>query len=78
MDFDITEPELKKLADDYGKVTHIDISMRQSGINRGFATVYFETKNQALSFMNFMNGLTYKERKLSAHYILKSKKTWRE
>ena len=42
MDFDIDERELMKLASDFGTITHIDMFMRESGINRGFANVYFK------------------------------------
>lgn len=66
------------MANDYGTVTYVDIPMRLNGINRGFATVYFEKKTEALSFINFIDGFLYKDRKLSAHYIEKPKKKWRE
>lgn len=48
LDYDITKEELKKLAADYGGLSHIDISERHTGINKGFATVYFQERQSAL------------------------------
>lgn len=47
MDFDITQQEVKKLAADYGEISHIDMTPRQNGLNRGFATVYFQNHKSA-------------------------------
>jgi RNA recognition motif-containing protein len=71
IDFDMTEKELHKLAADYGTVTHIDMNLREKGINRGFATVYFENSAQAADFVLFINGLDYRDYRLKGHLMQK-------
>lgn len=59
------------MAVDYGEVSHIDLNERQSGINRGFATVYFQKGESAQEFTSFLDGLLYRDRKLKAQMIEK-------
>lgn len=43
------------------------MNLRQKGINRGFATVYFENGKSATDFVNFMDRFMYRDRIIKAH-----------
>ena len=69
LDYDITLLQLQKLADDYGEVSHIDLNQRHSGINKGFATVYFQQRKSAQQFATFLDDFLYQDRRLKAQFV---------
>lgn len=71
LDFDVTELELRKLAAGFGEISHIEMNARESGINRGFAAVYFHSKKSAKEFVSFANEYVYKDRQLKVQLVEK-------
>lgn len=47
------------------------MNLRQTGINKGFATVYFQKLKSANEFVSFIDGLLYRDRKFKAHLEIK-------
>lgn len=69
LDFDIDKAEIERLAEDFGEIQFIDMTIRENGLNRGSAKVYFKTRQGSLDFQQFSDGLKYRERRFKSSVI---------
>ena len=61
--FDMTEKHLRKCFDKFGKITEVNVPLKDnSKLNRGFAFVEFDTKEQALAAITGMHSQKWKGR----------------
>jgi RNA recognition motif-containing protein len=47
LDFDIDRSELVRLAEDFGEIEHIELPMKENGLNTGIAKIYFKNKKSS-------------------------------
>lgn len=57
---------IKKMAEDFGKVTSVIMPMDIDGNNKTFAFVYFENPKAANDFREFIDGLNFLGRTIKA------------
>ncbi len=73
--YDITEPELKDLFDQYGNVVTAKLVVDHfSGHSKGFGFVEMETRSEGHKAMENLNGQEYKHRRLVCNEAKPQKK----
>ncbi len=73
--YDITEPELKELFDQYGTVISAKLVVDHfSGNSKGFGFVEMETRSEGHRAMENLNNKTYKHRTLVCNEAKPQKK----
>lgn len=73
--YDLKENHLRKDFSKYGKINNISLPLKnENGLNRGFAFIEFETKEEALKLIETFKDQRYKGRKVEIEISLPKQK----
>ncbi|XP_051283995.1 protein boule-like [Dicentrarchus labrax] len=65
IDYKVNESDLRRVFSQHGAVKEVKIVIDRSGMSKGYGFVTFETQEDALKILHDVNGICFKDKKLS-------------